>query len=630
MTIHPSAYKVTFPFGKYKGMSYGYIAELDSGYLNWIIKTESMPAPIRTNASKTLSGAALNAPQTSVMAESMSTPTIKMWAVKKDMVAVTFPYNEELKNRFKYTVDGTLWNKKEYRWEFPAVHLPRAIEFFGGTSCVIADDKVKNLYKEELDRRAKLDEIRKKPSTELDIKSLKLPLYDYQKVAVEFIEAAGGRCIDADQMGLVKTPTAIGYAEKNKYKTLIVCPKSVKTNWARELKKFADQEACIWEPTGHIGNKRARYHIVNYDIISRYIEEFQKLEFDLLVCDEATYLKNYRSIRSKTIFGYWKEKKTYPGLKIPKVLFLTGTPILNKPMEAYTLLSFLDKKRFANPKHFIQRYGIAQHDQPKNLDELHERTKDLVIRRLKSQVSKEMPKKIRSNMYVEMSQSEHKAYNRKIDDLFKIWKNIGNPSAAQMPAIRNFLFDIKWDRIIEFIDEMLDSGRGLLVFTIQQEHAERLVKHYGDTARLLTGKTSSKDRQTTIDDLSSGTAKLGVFTIMAGGMGINGLQQSISDVLFVDRWFVPAIHEQAEDRVHRDGQKNAVTVWYLTVEGTIDEIMADILTDKQIIIDTVVDGGLVNQASGKSIFKDVVKKMLQNRLDGKDFDIDEVSEYEVE
>ena len=458
---------------------------------------------------------------------------------------------------------------------------------------------------------------------------LLLDLYPYQRVAVEFIEAADGRCIDADQMGLGKTPTAIGYSEKNKFKTLVVCPKSVKPNWVREIKKFCGQDACVWEPTGYVGRKAARYHIVNYDIIARYVDEFKKMEFDLLVCDEATYLKNYKSIRSKTIFGSWKEKKKYPGLKIPKVLFLTGTPILNRPMEAYTLLSFIDKKRFNNPAHFMQRYGANKYDEPRNLDELHDRTKDLVIRRLKSQVAKEMPVKMRSDMYVEMTSSEAKGYARKIEDLFRKWSIAGRPSAAQMPEIRNYLFDIKWERIVEFIDEMLDSGRNLLVFTIQQEHAERLAKHYGKTARLITGNVSGTARQDAIDDLTENRARLGVFTINAGGMGINGLQHSISDVLFVDRWWVPAIHEQAEDRVHRDGQKNPVTVWYLTVENTIDEIMQEVLTEKQIIIDTVVDGQLIDGIRGKSVFKQVVKKMLQSRLSGEKFDVEEVSDFEV-
>lgn len=169
MTIHPTAYEVIFPFGKHKGMSYGFIAETDPGYLNWLIKTETMPKPIRDNASKTIAGLALNAPTTDGKSEVGTMPIIRMWGVKKEMVAVSFEYNPELVERFKHAIDGRVWNKAEGHWEFPEVHLPRAIEFFGGTKNVLADDKVKNAYKKELDRRKKLDEIRNKETTDLEI-----------------------------------------------------------------------------------------------------------------------------------------------------------------------------------------------------------------------------------------------------------------------------------------------------------------------------------------------------------------------------------------------------------------------------------------------------------------------------
>ena len=336
--------------------------------------------------------------------------------------------------------------------------------------------------------------------------------------------------------------------------------------------------------------------------------------FDLLVCDEATRLKNYQSTRAKAILGFWKQRRTYPGIKTKYVLFLTGTPILNRPTEAYTLLSFLSKERFNNPAHFRERYGRST-DDAKNLQELFERTQDLVIRRLKKNVASEIPAKSREDLIVEMTSAERKQYGKYLADLFKKWNLNGRPSAAHMPAIRNFLFDLKFPRIIEFVEEMLDSGRPILVFTIHQEHAERIAKHFGENARTVTGKiTNSKIRQQAIDDLIAGKAKVGVFTIIAGGMGIDGLQDVMSDVLFCDRWWVPADHEQAEDRVFRIGQTKASQMWYLTVKDSYDEIMAEVLTEKQLIIDQAVDGKTVEDAvvenlRTKSVFKEVVKKL---------------------
>lgn len=260
----------------------------------------------------------------------------------------------------------------------------------------------------------------------------------------------------------------------------------------------------------------------------------------------------------------------------------------------------------------MERYGV-KNDEAKNLDELHDRFQDLVIRRLKTDVLAELPPKQHNDLYAEMKPSESKAYNKMIDKILGYWSNTGVPSASQMPEVRNFLFDLKFPRIIEFIDEMLESGRPVLTFSIQQEHAERIANHYGDKARLLHGGVTGKQRQAAIDDLASGKATVGAFTLMAGGMGIDTLQNTISDVLITERWFVPAIEEQAIDRVHRSGQKNSVTAWYLTVENTMDEIMRDILAEKQKIIDAAVDGKVIERARSQSIFKEMVSKITRQR-----------------
>ncbi|MBW3545707.1 MAG: DEAD/DEAH box helicase, partial [Bacteroidetes bacterium] len=526
----------------------------------------------------------------------------------------------------------TQWNASKKYWEFPKVHLRTALHFFKETTGIEADTGIKSWFIEIMEHKKKLDDIRQQTEFDIEIPTL-LPLYDFQVRDVVFGIEAGGRWINGDQMGLGKTPTAIGFALVMGGKSLVVCPKSVKLQWVKSVIKFAGKESCVWGPKGPEGDINAEFHIINYDVVSRFVSELNDIGFNVLICDEATKLKNYKSTRTKAIFGSWKERKKFPGLKIPYVNLLTGTPILNRPTELFTLLSSLDKKRFNNPLNFIQRYGEGADST--SLLELHERSKELIIRHVKSDVAKDL-KKVRDNVWVEMTPSERKEYDAAVTELFKKWRLNGRPSAAHMPALRNLLFEYKFPRVIEYAEELIDSGRPILIFTIQQAHAERIAAHFGDRARLITGKiTSDQVRLDRVQDVATGKADVMVMTIIAGGMGVDGLQDTVSDTLFVDRWWTPGDHEQAEDRTNRTGQKNITSQNYMTVKDTYDEFMAEILSAKQEIIDLAVEGkipedsDIVDAARHGSIFKEVVSRMAKRmKFNGTIDEVEEQSIYE--
>jgi SNF2 family DNA or RNA helicase len=626
MNIHPSAYKVFIPFGKHKGKSFGFIAEMDSAYLEWLSGSDAMPIMYRTASAKTLLGEPVEivTPSKSPSPKLPSVPKpmgkVDMWYLaKRDMIGVRFELIGDILERFKSMVDGRVWNSVDGCWEFPTAQLPIAVKLFGAANCKVTES-VKTAYRKEIEYRKRLDEIRNKETTELDAPTL-LPLRAYQNITIEFALEANGRCLIGHSPGLGKTAVAIGFTLMVGGNTLIICPKSVKLQWKKEILKYAGEISCVWDSDGPQGNKNAHYHIINYDIVDRHIKEFNKMEFETLICDEATKIKNYKSIRYKAIVGSWKERKKYPGISSQNVLLLTGTPILNRPMELYTLLSFLDKKRFNNPVVFKNRYeGDGLTIRGQNLDELHDRTKQLIIRYTKDKLKGELPAKSRSNILIEMTPTENKAYNKHLDELFRKWKLNGKPSAAHMPAIRDYLFELKFPRIIEWIDDMLDADRNVLVFSVQQRHAERIAEYYGDRARLVHGKiTDDLIRQKNIDDLCAKKARVGSFTIIAGGMGIDGLQHAMSDVLFVDRWFVPADHEQAEDRLNRFGQKEPTNNYYVTVMDTLDEDMAEVLEEKQKVIDHAIDGKAplsdkdLSKVANTSIFKEVAQRMVYKR-----------------
>jgi len=342
------------------------------------------------------------------------------------------------------------------------------------------------------------------------------------------------------------------------------------------------------------------------------------------VCDEATYLKNRQTIRAKSILGSWKERRKYPGIKTKYTIFLTGTPVMSRPIEAFSLLNFLDKERFNNFFHFTQRYGGWKGQAPMNLQDLHDRTKDLVIRRKKDQVLTELPAKQRNDLYVELTKDERKEYNELLKELFGKWKMDGKPSIKHMPKLQSFLIEKKLPRLVEMIDEFLDNDKPILIFSNYIAPLKFLLEHYGHHAALLTGEMNKNERQETIDKLVSGQAKIGLFSLLAAGMGIDGLQHKIDTVVFLNMDWVPANHEQAEDRTHRIGQKAQVQVYYMVCDGTMDEYMRDILKEKQSVADMIVDGALVTPDKQKSYFKEFVRRL--NSAYNERFDIENDSD----
>lgn len=611
--LHPSLDEVVFTWGKYAGTTLGTVRRTDPQYLQWITTTTTLPVKWVDAAKRALTGQDVgdlqlpkvkqsNIPQKQ---ETKSGP-IEVHLKDNKTAYIIMPYNKLLLERFKYEIDGRRWNGDQKYWEFPLVHLPKVVKMFPD---VICDKKVLDKVEELKSRRQDLDEIRQKEDTEFEVPGLQLNLYPYQKVGVQFVDRAGGRCLIADAPGLGKTVQAIAYAQLHNLKTLIVCPLSVVVNWQREIKKFTGKDSTVWDSKHYYGSIDNQFHITHYDTVAKISGSLRDIKFDLLVCDEATFLKNRQTVRAKSILGSWKERRKYPGIKTKYTIFLTGTPVMSRPIEAFSLLNFLDKERFNNFFHFTQRYGGWRGQAPMNLQDLHDRTKDLVIRRKKDQVLTELPAKQRNDLYVELTKDERKEYNELLKELFGKWRMDGKPSIKHMPKLQGFLIEKKLPRLVEMIDEFLDNDKPILIFSNYLAPLKLLNEHYKDKAALLTGEMDKNDRQYAIDRLVNGHAKVGLFSLMAAGMGIDGLQHQIDTVVFLNCDWVPANHEQAEDRTHRIGQKSQVQVYYMICDDTVDEYMRDILKEKQQVADIIVDGALVTPERSKSYFKEFVSRI---------------------
>ena len=415
------------------------------------------------------------------------------------------------------------------------------------------------------------------------------PPMDHQKEAVERL-LANNRYILADDMGLGKTTSAvIASLESGAKKILIVCPASLKINWEREIKNYTDRKIFIVE--GRRWGSTFDYYIINYDILKNFHttdksedSEAYKLimneGFDLAIVDEAHYISNATAQRTKLLNDILS--------KIPRVWLLTGTPMTSRPINYFNLLKIVNSPLTLNWQSYVRRYckgyqftvgnkKIWNTSGASNLDELRDRTKNLVLRRVKTDIL-DLPEKIITPIFLELKSN---FYDSELEDFMKITKdNRKNESISvtlnRLMAIRQLIAIEKVEYTCELIDKCLDQGKKVIVFTNFTATLDAIHEKYKKQSVVLDGRMSKEKRQESVDKFQNqDKVKIFISNIVAGGVGIT--LTAADTVIMNDLSFVPAHHSQAEDRAYRYGQKNSVLVYYPIFENTIEMIVYNIL-----------------------------------------------------
>jgi len=610
------------PFGKHKGRSLAALAAghaLERGYVEWMSRAfdNEMWRARAEDALRDLDKQS-QPPQVAYVLD----------VVNDTRASLTCPYDQRVATMLRARIDGINWNRKANRWEFPITQMVSAATLLADVGFVTLTEAAEAAHADELARRARLDTLRHTHNTELDIPTL-LPLFGFQRVGVEFALEAGGRALIADEMGLGKTPQAIGTAlmlrqQHEVRRILTVCPASLKINWAREWIRFGGLEPTIWHGQKRVGPEDADVHVINYDIFGKFRADLEDLEFDLLLLDEAHYLKNKDSLRTQAIFGGYnrKLKVRHAPFETPYALLLTGTPVLNRPGELYPLLHYLAPDRFNDWFTYANRYGAwspmnmeGRPWRPQNLDELHERTKDIVIRRKKANVLHDLPPKLVSDVFVELTSEQRKAYRKALIDVAEEWKEAAKekrkPTLNELQLLTSLLNIIKLDKVRELVAELQDADdvRSVLVFSTRLDPLQQLRQEYGDRAIYIDGSMTPEDRQAEVDRFQRGSATIALLSLRAAGVGLT--LTKADTVIFIDQDFVPANHQQAEDRAHRIGQVNSVQVYYLLAEDTIDEDLRALLAEKVAITSQIADGELRTLERQRSVFTDFVRRLRQ-------------------
>ena len=435
-------------------------------------------------------------------------------------------------------------------------------------------------------------------------------LLNFQKMGLDFLLKSSGNALLADDMGLGKTVQTLAYiaSEKQSLPALIVAPLVTLTNWQREIERFMKKkskngrivENDVPTITSIRSGKRGEisnydFYLINYELLHKRQDDLAKLKIRTLVCDEVQHL------RSKTTQKY-KAVKTLASLKSMKYrVGLSGTPIYNHGSEIWPIVDILKPGLLGNFKEFCE-YFCYQDEKGKAIVVPNKRDslryvlqRDVMLRRKKSDVLKELKDKVRYKETIDADETYYK------NELNKIWSKLEeeqknaetefNKLASYQRAIqseRQAAGVAKLHHVIDFVKNIMEIEESVVVFC-HHKYIHKLLHESLQEFKpsSIIGGQNDQIRQDNIDRFQNGDTKLMVAGLRAGSMGINLTRAKY--VIFAELDWSPAIHRQAEDRLHRIGQKNTVFAYYLIGKRTLDEHVANILVDKSYEIDAIMD-----------------------------------------
>ncbi len=441
---------------------------------------------------------------------------------------------------------------------------------------------------------------------------------------LSFLEQWGlGACL-ADDMGLGKTIQLIAFLLRLKEQdllsgpVLLVCPTSVLGNWEREIRKFGPDLKVLM----HHGDKRSHgavfvrkaktNHIVltSYALAQRDLKDFERVDWLGIVLDEAQNIKNAEA----------KQSQAVRQLQAQFRIALTGTPVENRLSELWAIMDFLNpgylgskaffQRRFASP---IERYGDTA-----SLRTLRSLVQPFILRRLKTDrtIIQDLPEKQEMTVFCGLSTEQGQLYQATVEQalqeieatdgvqrrglilgLLTKLKQICNHPAQflQEESIVSPARSGKLLRFDEMIEELLDEGDRALIFTQFAEWGKRLQTHLEDTFHqetlFLYGGTAKSKREEMVDRFQHDPngPRLFILSLKAGGVGLNLTRAN--HVFHFDRWWNPAVENQATDRAFRIGQTRNVQVHKFVCNGTLEEKIHDMIESKKALSEQVVGAG---------------------------------------
>jgi superfamily II DNA or RNA helicase len=467
---------------------------------------------------------------------------------------------------------------------------------------------------------------------------IKANLFEYQKQGVDFALRTG-RCMLADDMGLGKTIQAIGAAEGMKQlfgisKVLIVCPTSLKYQWKSEIEKFTGSDLKVIEgplferEKQYTGNEF--YKICTYNVVGRDIETINKAGFDLVILDEAQRIKNWQTALAKNV----------KRVKSKYAMVLTGTPLENKLDELYSLMQVVDPYKLGALFRFVNQHQIIQEETGKvigykDLNQIGELLKPVMLRRHKRDVLKQLPSRMDKNLFVAMTSKQLEYYDDAYDIVTKLvnkwikYKFLSekerqnlliNLNRMRMACDSTFIldqetrYDTKIGELMSILEEAFESGEHEKVVVFSQwERMTRIVASELDARKIkyenLNGGVPGKEREALFKNFNTDPESKVFLSTDAGGVGLN--LQAASLLINLDLPWNPAVLEQRIARIHRMGQKKNVQIINLISQNTIEHQMLDKLKFKSLMASGILDNGDSTVFLGESKFNQMMKQVQE-------------------
>lgn len=414
-------------------------------------------------------------------------------------------------------------------------------------------------------------------------------LFRHQATGVAFL-LSRRRAILADDMGLGKTRTAIVAAREQspEGRVLVICPASMKHGWRREI-AVIEPDARVEVVGTETPSTKERWTVVNYDRLARHVEWLTQLRPDVIIIDEAHFIKN-RSARSNRTLSLISANRD------AAVYLLTGTPMTNRPRDLFNLLKAVEHPAARSFYSFAQRYCAAhdngyglQTDGASNVEELAQVMSGVMLRRTKDEVL-DLPEKVRTWLPIEAGSDRVRELEMQALAYLAANPDRDGPTWVKFLGLlnkaRHQLATAKAPEAARFVADLVEGGQKVVVFTSYQSAVDRMMKAFDGRAVALTGAHSSEERDEAVQRFQDDeSVRVFVGNLKAAGTGIT--LTAGTHVVFNDLDWVPANHWQAEDRIHRIGQTQPTFATYLSAPGTLDEFVAQLLEAKAALVGVV-------------------------------------------
>ncbi|HUB76784.1 MAG TPA: DEAD/DEAH box helicase, partial [Solirubrobacteraceae bacterium] len=477
--------------------------------------------------------------------------------------------------------------------------VPELDDFLATHGAWVAPDALALLQdiREQHARAAGLVALSAATDAPLEVAGLGGELKPFQRAGVSYL-LTQRRAFLADEQGLGKTIEALAALEADgAYPAIVVCPASLKLNWLRELEHWLPgRSARALAGTGALApGPAADVTVVNYDILAARLDELRALEPRALVLDESHYCKNAAAKRTQAA-----QQLAGAIARDGLVLALTGTPVMNRPLELVAQLRIIGRLGdFGSGAQFGRRFrGPDAHLR------LHWHLRARCFaRRLKADVLPQLPAKTRAVVPIELdNEPEYRLAERDVVawlqsqplDLGELDAKVAAALRAErlvrLNALKLLAARGKLHAALAWIHDFASSGERLVVFARHREIQRAVVERFPHALHIL-GEDSHAQRDAALRAFQAPDSEenqLIVCSIEVAGQGLT-LTRS-SNVAFLELDWTPAKHDQAEDRCHRIGQQDAVNVTYLLAADTIDESIATLLERKRALIGAVTDG----------------------------------------